>query len=88
MNTNDLRFIKTEKILKEAYLTLKTKQKPFTLAQLCQEALINKTTFYKHYESLEDFEYKTRKEILRNICLENKYIYDAFSNTEMFVMGL
>lgn len=85
MNTNDLRFIKTEKILKEAYLTLKSKRQPFTLTQLCQEALINKTTFYKHYESLEEFEQKTQKEIMRNIYLECEHIDDSFKNTELFI---
>ncbi len=88
MNTNDLRFIKTEKFLKDAFISLKMKKQPFTLTQLCQEAMINKTTFYKHYETLEEFEYKTCKEIIKKLYLECEHIHDAFSNTEMFVIDL
>ena len=88
MNTHDLRYIKTEKTLKEAFLRLKSTGKPFTLTQLCEEALINKTTFYKHYETLDDFEHKVCKEELRSIYLQCEHIYDAFTDTRYFVSDL
>lgn len=88
MNTNDLRYIKTEKILREAFLTLRKKKKPFTLTQLCKEAMINKTTFYKHYESLETFDYEVSKQIMRELYSEMEHVNDAFTNTELFVESL
>lgn len=88
MNTHDLRYIKTEKILRDAFCRLNSQRKKYTLAQLCQEALINKTTFYKHYETLEDFEYKIRKEYLKNLLLQCEHLYDAFTDTRNYVLDL
>lgn len=85
MNTNDLRFIKTEKNLADTYLRLRAKRKPFSLAELCKEAMINKTTFYKHYESLEKFDYEMCKRIMRELYYSTEHINEAFTNTELFV---
>lgn len=88
MNTQDLRYIKTEKILRDAFCRLNAKRKKYTLVQLCQEALINKTTFYKHYETLEDFEYKIRKEYLKDLLFQCDHIYDAFTDTRNYVLDM
>ncbi len=88
MNTQDLRYIKTERMLRDAFCRLNAKRKKYTLAQLCQEALINKTTFYKHYETLEDFEYKIRKEYLKKLLSQCEYINDAFTDTINFASSL
>ena len=49
---NDLRVIKTKKILFDTLLKL-MKQKNFEkikISDICEEALINRSTFYAHYE--------------------------------------
>ena len=51
-NKNDLRIIKTKKVLFDTLLKL-MKQKNFEkikVSDICDEALINRSTFYAHYE--------------------------------------
>lgn len=53
-NTQDLRYIKTEALIEEAYIKLKTSpKKKVKVSELCAQALINKTTFYSHYDTIE-----------------------------------
>ena len=61
MDKTDLRIVKTNKALYEALLLL-MKEKTFEeikISDLCQKALINRSTFYAHYndkyELLVDF---------------------------------
>ena len=53
----DIRTVKTNRDLKNAYLELSSFMLPsnITVAELCKAALINKTTFYRHYKDI--FEY-------------------------------
>ena len=48
----DLRIIKTKKILFDALLKLMKKKnfEKIKIADICEEALINRSTFYAHYE--------------------------------------
>jgi AcrR family transcriptional regulator len=53
-NPNDLRVLKTRRAIQQAMADL-IKEKPggkITVRDICERALINKTTFYAHYESL------------------------------------
>lgn len=88
LNTNDLRYIKTEKILSETFYILKKKRTPFTLTQLCKEALINKTTFYKHYETLEDFEHFILKKFISELYAQCPHLDCAFSDTRTFIQEI
>lgn len=52
--SKDIRIIKTEKAIKNAFLALRS-QKPLekiTVKELCILACINKSTFYSHYEDI------------------------------------
>ena len=54
MNKNDLRFQKTEMLIKKTYLTLKKRGSSVVkVKDLCEKAMINKTTFYAHYETID-----------------------------------
>ena len=54
MNKNDLRFQKTEALIKKTYLSLKKRGSTVVkVKDLCDTAMINKTTFYAHYETIE-----------------------------------
>lgn len=54
MNKNDLRFQKTELAIRNAYISLKKRSKSAVkVVDLCDAAMINKTTFYAHYETIE-----------------------------------
>ena len=54
MSKNDLRFQKTEIAIKKTYLALKKKGSTVVkVKDLCDAAMINKTTFYAHYETID-----------------------------------
>ena len=54
MNKNDLRFQKTELLIKNAYFKLKKRGSTIVkVKDLCDLAMINKSTFYAHYETIE-----------------------------------
>ena len=52
----DLRMVKTRRQIKEAFMRLRERYMPerIKVKDICQEAMINKTTFYNHYtDSIE-----------------------------------
>lgn len=88
-NTQDLRFIKTEKLIEDSYLQLRQKNHgAVKVSELCKEALINKTTFYSHYETIDTLhDHICRKEVKR--ILDGCPNADAaFSDTTVFVKSL
>ncbi len=88
-NKNDLRFIKTEKLIRETYLDLKKKQTaPVKVTELCSAALINKTTFYAHYETIERLNNSICKETVKNLLDRCELADQAFENMEDFVNAL
>lgn len=88
-NRTDLRFIKTERLIEDTYLNLRMKfHRPIKVRELCETALINKTTFYTHYETMEALHaHICEKEVGR--VIENcPNIDTAFSDTGRFVKSL
>ena len=53
----DIRTVKTNRDLKNAYLELSAQMLPskITVAELSKAALVNKTTFYRHYKDIDEF---------------------------------
>ncbi len=78
----DLRIIKTKKILSQALLTL-MKEKSFDkikISDICETALINRSTFYAHYEDKYDLLIALIEELKSNILDELKInTYDYIS---------
>ena len=57
INCRDLRVQRTYKLLKDAFLHLLT-EKPFdliTVQEICETAMVRRTTFYQHFEDKQDF---------------------------------
>ncbi len=85
-NKEDLRFIKTEKLIEETYLFLKKKNSAsIKVSELCQEALINKSTFYSHYETIEALDDYICKKKINEILNNCPYIDCMISDTPNFV---
>ena len=85
----DLRIIKTKKILFETLLKL-MKQKNFDkikISDICEEALINRSTFYAHYqdkyELLDDLVEDLKVSLLKD--LEN---YENNISSKEYIMRL
>lgn len=85
-NKNDLRFIKTEKLIENTYLSLRKKfRRPIKVSELCEMALINKTTFYTHYETMEALHAHVCQKEVGRIVENCPNIDAAFSDTGLFV---
>ncbi len=86
MNKNDLRFKKTEMAIKEAYMTLKENStKPVKVTELCEKAMINKTTFYAHYETIEALKKQICQECTSKLIGSCSHINEFLTNTKAFV---
>lgn len=88
-NKNDLRFIKTEKLIRDTYLALKQKgHAPVKVNKLCETALINKTTFYTHYDTIEALHESVCKDTIEKMLDETPNIDRVFFDTRLFVSSL
>ncbi len=86
MNKNDLRFKKTEIAIKEAYMTLKENSaKPIKVTELCEKAMINKTTFYAHYETIETLKKQICREFTSKLLGSCAHTNEFLTNTKAFV---
>lgn len=65
----DIRIVKTERAVKNAFLKLRSKKEleKITVKELCQEAQINKSTFYSHYKDIYDLSDAIEEEIVDSI---------------------
>lgn len=86
MNKNDLRFKKTETAIKAAYISLKqTGTKPVKVTELCAKAMINKTTFYAHYETIEALKKEICRECTTKLLDSCAHSNEILTNTKAFV---
>ncbi|MBP5653992.1 MAG: TetR/AcrR family transcriptional regulator [Clostridiales bacterium] len=60
----DIRTVKTYRDLRNAYMELASAMMPsdITVALLCKTALVNKTTFYRHYKDIYEYADKIEQE--------------------------
>ncbi len=65
-NKTDLRVIKTKKIIKNALIDLMAEKEigSITITELSEKALINRKTFYRHYNSVSEVVTELENEIL------------------------
>lgn len=89
MNKNDLRFQKTEIAIKNAYLSLKKHgATPVKVNALCEAAMINKTTFYAHYETIESLHKQICTEFVTGILSQCPHIYKLPLDTRSFLFSV
>ena len=70
MNRENQRIAISKRLLKEALLRLlrSTNIEKISVTELCREAGINRTTFYRYYEIPKDVLAATLEEILSDVC--------------------
>ena len=89
MNKNDLRFQKTEVLIKNAYFSLKKRGSTVVkVKDLCDTAMINKTTFYSHYETIEHLHKAVCKDFVTKILSETPNIDKMKTEMRTFVYSL
>ena len=89
VNKNDLRYIKTERLIVHTYVDMRLRDpSPVKVSDLCREALINKTTFYSHYDTMESLHRHICRETVADILGRCDCARMAFSDTYAFVSEL
>lgn len=88
-NKNDLRYIKTDRLIQQTYLQLRLQHKKnIQVKTLCETALINKTTFYAHFQDINSLHNIVCDSFIFNLLENCPHITEAFSNTEAFVSSI
>lgn len=86
----DLRIVKTRKGIKEAYLNLRKSSilENIKVKDICNIALINKTTFYKHYKDVYDLNNQLEDEAINNFINDVTEKDCLFDNPEKFIKSV
>ena len=81
VNKNDLRYVKTDELIRGTYIACRKEgMKNLNVTTLCRLARINKSTFYTHYESLEQL-HRERMEKM-------PHLRDLFRDTDAYVHSM
>ena len=64
----DLRVLKTKKNIREAFLELRKNLslEEIKVNALCEKAMVNKTTFYNHYQDIYELSEELENEVVEN----------------------
>ena len=86
----DLRMIKTRNQIKEAFLTLRQKFMPenIKVKDICQVAMINKTTFYNHYTDSAQLSNEIDDSAIDGVISEFSEKDKLFEDPRAYIQGL
>ena len=97
MNKNDLRYIKTEKIIKESFKKCVKDQgfEKVTVSMICEEGMISRNAFYLHFTDkydlmerlLDEFRVSLLKSYGKNI-VENVRKNDILESTKIYAEAI
>lgn len=82
----DLRVIKTQKSIRNAFLELRKKKsiEKITVKELSEIAMINKATFYLHYSDIYELADEIENNTIQEIFDELHYVDNIFTSTSEF----
>lgn len=86
----DLRVLKTKKNIRDAFLELRKKQSldEIKVNALCEKAMINKTTFYNHYQDIYELSEELETEVLDDFLNNFKDIDKMLTDSDCFINGM
>ena len=86
----DLRVLKTKKNIREAFIELRKKNNldEIKVNALCEKALVNKTTFYNHYQDIYELSAELEEETLENFLNNFKDIDMMLVDPNRFINGM
>ena len=86
----DLRIVKTKKNIRQAFLELRSENalEKIKVKKLCELALINKTTFYKHYQDIYALSEEIEDETILSIMSSFEHMNSLFTDPDGFMKGL
>ncbi|MCM1084106.1 MAG: hypothetical protein NC393_14790 [Clostridium sp.] len=82
----DIRIIKTKNSIINAFLELRAKKEieKITVKELCEKAMINKSTFYSHYTDIYDLSEFLENQIAAKIIASLEHPEHIFTEPEEF----
>ena len=86
----DLRVIKTKNNIRDAFLELRKKHTldEIKVNVLCEKAMVNKTTFYNHYQDIYDLSEELETEVLDNFLNNFQDIDMMLTDSQRFINGM
>ena len=86
----DLRVIKTKKNIRDAFLELRKKYSldEIKVNTLCEKAMVNKTTFYNHYQDIYELSDELEREVLDNFFKNFSDIDMLLTDANRFINGM
>ena len=86
----DLRVMKTKKNIREAFLELRKKHSldDIKVNALCEKAMVNKTTFYNHYQDIYELSEELETEVLDDFFANFKDIDLMLADANHFISGM
>lgn len=86
----DIRVIKTKNSIKDAFIKALQKKdvSEIRITKLCEKAMINKSTFYKHFTDINDLLNVVQNEYIDELYNSFEYKDKLFSNPTLFMQGL
>lgn len=85
-NKQDLRFVKTERLMISTYIALRQQsEKPVKVSDLCAAAPINKATFYAHYDTMNDLHAQACRQAVSQMLTETPGSELLYTDTRRFV---
>ena len=86
----DLRMVKTRRQIKEAFLKLRERMTPdkIKVKDICELAMINKTTFYHHYADSKALAEEIDNHAIDRLLLCFPERDKIFEDTHMYITGL
>lgn len=86
----DLRVLKTKKNIRDAFLELRTKLSldEIKVNALCERAMVNKTTFYNHYQDIYELSDELEAEVLDSFFNNFTDIDMMLTDANRFINGM
>jgi AcrR family transcriptional regulator len=86
----DLRMVKTRRQIKAAFLALREKKMPekIKVKDICDIAMINKTTFYNHYTDSAELSNEIDEQAIECVVEDFKEKDKIFDDPKAYIMGL
>lgn len=86
----DLRMIKTRMQIKRAFLTLREKLMPekIKVKDICEMAMINKTTFYNHYTDSNELSNEIDDSAIDNVISKLPEKNTIFEDPQAYISGM
>lgn len=86
----DLRITKTKKAIINAFIALRSKKslEKITIKELCELAMINKSTFYSHYSDIYELSDSLETEVVQSVIQSLDQADQIFENPGLFTRQL